>query len=42
MNLNCLAAYLFMSDKANLLDIEKTRRVGRFKYYFLEISAVLK
>ena len=31
-----------MSDNTILLDIEKTRRVGRFKYYFLDISAVLK
>jgi hypothetical protein len=31
-----------MSDKANLLDIKGTRKVGRFVRYFLDVSAVLR
>lgn len=30
VKLNCVLAYLLMSDNANLLDIEKNHRVRRF------------
>ena len=36
VKLNCVLAYLLMSDNANLLDINKTYKAGRFRRYFLE------
>ncbi len=39
MKLNCIAAYFIMSDNANLLDITKIGKMGRFVRYFLEKSA---
>ena len=36
------AAYLFMSDKANLLDIVESGKVGRFVHYMLDESAAMQ
>ena len=40
MKLNCHRAYIFTSDKANLLDIAEARRVGRFAHHIVDESAV--
>lgn len=37
--LNCLAAYLFMSDNANLLDMLVHGKAGRFARHFVDESA---
>lgn len=39
VTLDYLPAYLFVSDKANLLDIAESGKMGRFVRYFLEESA---
>jgi len=41
VKLNCVLAYLLMSDNANLLDTVETGGVGRLDRYFLEESAAL-
>jgi len=38
---NCFAVYLFMSDDANLLDIDARGKVGRFARNFVDISAAI-
>ena len=40
--MNFCAAYLFTSDNANLLDVARSCKVGRFSAYFLELSAVVR
>lgn len=40
MKLNSHSAYLFMSDKINLLDIVESRKTGRFPHYIIGESAV--
>jgi hypothetical protein len=42
MNLNCLAAYLFTSDNANLLDVVRDGKERRLVYYSLDISAAIE
>lgn len=42
MKLNCFSAYLLMSDNANLLDMEKNRKVGRFTHYMVAQSAATR
>jgi len=41
MKLNCRPAYIYMSDKANLLDLEGGGKVGRFAHYIVAESAVI-
>ena len=41
LKLNFFAAYLFTSDKANLLDIKESCKVGRFDCNLLDINAVI-
>jgi hypothetical protein len=36
VKLNCVLAYLLMSDNANLLDITESGKPGRLSRYFLE------
>ena len=39
MKLNCFPVYSFTSDNANLLDITKTHRAGRFEWHLMDKSA---
>ena len=39
VKLNCVLAYLLMSDNANLLDIMENGEVGRFMCYLLAETA---
>ena len=40
--LTCRGAYPFMSDKANLLDIEMLDKAGRFLHYVVVKSAAAR
>jgi hypothetical protein len=37
--LNCFPAYILMSDNANLLDVKKPRKAGRFAHHIVDESA---
>lgn len=39
MELTCFRAYSTMTDNANLLDMNGTRRVGRFVHHIVDESA---